>query len=64
MVMFGDGSVAQVLLSAGQTTSPGKSGSGPYQSISWGLERTFLIDVMQVLTCALAGDLVSCWAFM
>ncbi|KAL8829092.1 MAG: hypothetical protein Q9191_002217 [Dirinaria sp. TL-2023a] len=36
MVMFGDGSVAQVLLSAGQTTSPGKSGSGAYQSISWG----------------------------
>ena len=36
MVLFGDGSVAQVLLSAGQATSPGKAGSGNYQSISWG----------------------------
>ena len=36
MVMFGDGSVAQVLLSAGQVTSPGKDGYGSYQSISWG----------------------------
>ena len=36
-VLFGDGSVAQVLLSAGQTTSPGGNGSGSYQSISWGL---------------------------
>ena len=36
MVMFGDGSVAQVLLSAGNKTSPGGNGSGQYQSISWG----------------------------
>lgn len=36
MVLFGDGSVAQVLLSAGQTTAPGKDGFGSYQSISWG----------------------------
>lgn len=36
MVLFGDGSVAQVLLSAGQQSSPGKAGSGNYQSISWG----------------------------
>ncbi|KAG7008429.1 aquaglycerol porin AQY3 [Physcia stellaris] len=36
MVLFGDGSVAQVLLSAGQISSPGKAGSGTYQSISWG----------------------------
>ncbi|KAL8677543.1 MAG: hypothetical protein Q9224_000203 [Gallowayella concinna] len=36
MVLFGDGSVAQVLLSAGQKTSPGQNGSGEYQSISWG----------------------------
>lgn len=35
-VMFGDGSVAQVLLSTGQVTSPGGNGSGNYQSISWG----------------------------
>ena len=39
MVLFGDGSVAQVLLSAGNTTStlaPGMDGYGNYQSISWG----------------------------
>lgn len=36
MLMFGNGSVAQVLLSAGQITAPGKSGGGNYQSISWG----------------------------
>ncbi|KAF2800663.1 aquaporin [Melanomma pulvis-pyrius CBS 109.77] len=36
MIMFGDGSVAQVLLSTGQTTAPGGNGFGPYQSISWG----------------------------
>ena len=36
MVMFGDGSVAQVLLSTGQTTAPGGNGFGAYQSINWG----------------------------
>jgi aquaglyceroporin related protein len=36
MVLFGNGSVAQVLLSAGEATAPGKDGFGPYQSISWG----------------------------
>jgi aquaglyceroporin related protein len=36
MVMFGDGSVAQVLLSTGQTTAPGGMGFGNYQSINWG----------------------------
>jgi len=36
MVLFGDGSVAQVMLSAGQTTAPGKDGFGNYQSINWG----------------------------
>jgi aquaglyceroporin related protein, other eukaryote len=35
MVIFGDGSVAQVLLSAGETSAPGGNGFGPYQSISW-----------------------------
>lgn len=39
MVLFGDGSVAQVLLSAGQATAPGKNGSGDYQSISWGYDE-------------------------
>lgn len=36
MVMFGNGSVAQVLLSAGQTAAPGGNGFGAYQSINWG----------------------------
>ena len=36
MVLFGDGSVAQVLLSAGQKSAPGADGYGNYQSISWG----------------------------
>lgn len=44
MVMFGDGSVAQVLLSSNaagnagtiSTSAPGGSGYGNYQSISWG----------------------------
>ncbi|OAL52307.1 aquaporin [Pyrenochaeta sp. DS3sAY3a] len=36
MVMFGDGSVAQVLLSTGQSTAPGGNGFGSYQSINWG----------------------------
>lgn len=36
MVLFGDGSVAQVLLSAGETSAPGGNGYGSYQSISWG----------------------------
>lgn len=36
MVLFGDGSVAQVALSAGQKTAPGQNGFGEYQSISWG----------------------------
>ncbi|KAF2721676.1 aquaporin [Polychaeton citri CBS 116435] len=36
MVLFGDGSVAQVLLSQNQTSAPGGDGFGSYQSISWG----------------------------
>jgi aquaglyceroporin related protein len=36
MVLFGDGSVAQVLLSAGETSAPGMNGFGNYQSINWG----------------------------
>ena len=35
MVLFGDGSVAQVLLSTGQKTAPGGDGFGDYQSINW-----------------------------
>jgi len=36
MILFGDGSVAQVLLSAGEKSAPGANGYGAYQSISWG----------------------------
>lgn len=36
MVMFGDASVAQVLLSTNQQTAPGGDGYGNYQSINWG----------------------------
>lgn len=36
MVLFGNGSVAQVLLSTGSTSAPGGMGFGAYQSISWG----------------------------
>jgi aquaglyceroporin related protein len=36
MVMFGDGSVAQILLSTGEITAPGGMGFGAYQSINWG----------------------------
>lgn len=36
MVLFGDGSVAQVLLSTNQQTAPGGDGYGNYQSINWG----------------------------
>ncbi|KAF2233077.1 aquaporin [Viridothelium virens] len=36
MILFGDGSVAQVLLSKNQASAPGGDGYGAYQSISWG----------------------------
>src|SRR5947209_1914825 len=36
MVFFGNGSVAQVLLSVGNKAAPGGNGYGAYQSISWG----------------------------
>lgn len=36
MILFGDGSVAQVLLSGGEKSAPGMNGFGNYQSISWG----------------------------
>lgn len=35
LVLFGNGSVAQVLLSTGDTLAPGGNGFGAYQSISW-----------------------------
>lgn len=36
LVFFGDGSVAQVLLSTGESSAPGGNGFGNYQSINWG----------------------------
>jgi aquaglyceroporin related protein len=36
LVLFGDASVAQVLLSAGEKSAPGGDGFGPYQNINWG----------------------------
>jgi aquaglyceroporin related protein len=36
LVLFGNGSVAQVLLSAGSAAAPGGDGFGNYQSINWG----------------------------
>ncbi|KAF2757667.1 aquaporin [Pseudovirgaria hyperparasitica] len=36
LILFGNGAVAQVLLSVGDTTAPGGNGYGSYQSISWG----------------------------
>lgn len=36
MVLFGNGSVAQVLLTQGQQSAPGQDGFGNYQSINWG----------------------------
>ena len=36
MVLFGDGSVAQVVLSTNEKTAPGGDGFGQYQSINWG----------------------------
>ena len=36
MIVFGDGSVAQVLLSANPTLPKGSQNKGDYQSISWG----------------------------
>ncbi|KAG9854315.1 aquaporin, partial [Aureobasidium melanogenum] len=50
LVLFGDGSVAQVLLGAGDKTAPGGDGFGSYQSISWG----WAIGVM--LGVYVAGD--------
>jgi aquaglyceroporin related protein len=40
LVLFGNGSVAQVLLSTGQTSAPGGNGFGQYQSINWGYVQT------------------------
>ncbi|KAF2465504.1 aquaporin-like protein [Lindgomyces ingoldianus] len=53
MIMFGDGSVAQVLLSTGQNTAPGGNGFGPYQSISWDGAQVYCSESMSQATLAL-----------
>ena len=50
LVLIGDGSVAQVLLSTGQDTAPGGNGFGSYDNINWG----WAIGVM--LGIYVAGD--------
>lgn len=45
LVLFGDGAVAQVLLSTNQTSAPGGDGFGDYQSISWGFGLGLMLGV-------------------
>ncbi|KAF2149321.1 aquaporin [Myriangium duriaei CBS 260.36] len=45
LVLFGDGAVAQVLLSKDQTSAPGGHGFGSYQSISWGFGLGLMLGV-------------------
>ena len=40
LIIFGDGSVAQVLLSSNPNLPKGDQNKGAYQSISWGYDRT------------------------
>jgi hypothetical protein len=51
LIIFGDGVVAQVVLSNGQ--------KGDYQSINWGYIPLILKLIFQKV-----GDLASCWEFM
>lgn len=41
MILFGDGSVAQVTLSANPNLPPSSQNKGDYQSISWGYVSLF-----------------------
>ncbi|PNS15113.1 Aquaporin-7 [Sphaceloma murrayae] len=45
LVLFGDGAVAQVLLSTNQANAPGGDGFGDYQSISWGFGLGLMLGV-------------------
>ncbi|PSN60979.1 aquaporin [Corynespora cassiicola Philippines] len=45
LVLFGDGAIAQVLLSTGQTTAPGGNGFGEYQSIPWGFGIGLMLGI-------------------
>jgi len=64
MVLFGNGSVAQVLLSTENTTAPGGNGYGQYPSISWGWGLGVMLgiyvaglhtDPLNTLKCFLIG---------
>ncbi len=63
MILFGDGSVAQVMLSAGEKTAPGMNGFGQYQSISWGYVQLHACHNKTTNSC-IDGELASCWEFM
>lgn len=53
MILFGNGSVAQVLLSNADTTNaaaaPGGQGFGMYQSINWGYVSVFTISPLHIV---------------
>lgn len=70
MVLFGDGSVAQVVLSTGEKSAPGGNGYGDYQSINWGWglgvmlgiyiagdSGAYLKYVEQLVACAAVTDI-------
>jgi hypothetical protein len=66
MVFFGNGSVAQVVLSQGTAVvaaAPGGNGYGAYQSISWGwvIMGSCCVLRFQALTGCVDGRLGSCW---
>ena len=71
MILFGNGSVAQVLLSTGNKSAPGGDGWGSYQSISWGYVSfnplsylfSLVVKIANILACA-AGASVLCSASM
>jgi hypothetical protein len=55
MIVFGDGSVAQVMLSANPNLPPSSQNKGDYQSISWGYVCTFDSPRTSTTDTALAG---------
>ena len=70
LVLFGDGSVAQVLLSTNQKTAPGGDGFGAYQSINWGVRipaMRFFLCLKQWLTLLrsnISGESVLCLEYI
>ncbi|KAK5693104.1 glycerol channel [Elasticomyces elasticus] len=52
LVLFGDAAVAQVLLSAGQTSAPGADGYGNYQSINWGWGLGLMLGIYVAGGCS------------